>query len=91
MSLHGHVKNGSVVLHEPLPWPDGTPVIVEAVPTPPPGFWQSYSLDELAVQQDVSAPRSPVELLGGWPMDELDDDFDGYLQRWREAKLEQQR
>ena len=88
MSFPGHVEKGMVVLDAPLPLPDGTPVLVEPITTPPADFWQSYSLDDLAERQGVSAPRSPGDLLGGWPSDELDDDFEEAFLHWREREQE---
>jgi hypothetical protein len=88
MSFQGHVKKGKVVLDQPLPWPDGTPVVVEPHPTASGDFWQSYSLDNLAQRQGVSALRSLHELLGGWPTDELDDAFEEAFLRWRERERE---
>lgn len=79
MSFQGHVEKGRVVLAQPLPLPDGTPVRVEPVAATPADFWQSCSLDELAERQGVSAPASPDDLLGGWPTDELDDEFEEAL------------
>lgn len=35
MSFPGHVEKGMVVLDAPLPLPDGTPVLVEPITTPP--------------------------------------------------------
>jgi hypothetical protein len=75
-----------VVLNEPLPLPDGTRVVVEPIPTADTDFWESTSLDELAHRQKVSPPRSPDDLLGGWPADELDDDFENAFRNWRDAE-----
>ena len=88
MSFQGHVVNGMVVLDQPLPLPDGTAVVVEPIPSASGGFWQSYSLDDLAQQQGVAAPSSLNELLGGWPADELNDDFEEAFLRWRKCELE---
>jgi hypothetical protein len=88
MSFQGHVEKGMVVLDAPLPLPDGTPVRVEPITTAPADFWRSYSLDDLAERQGVSAPRSPGDLLGGWPTDELDDDFEIAFLHWRERERE---
>jgi hypothetical protein len=88
MSFKGHVMKGLVVLDQPLPLPDGTPVVVEPMATVSGDFWRSYSLDELAQQQGVSTPRSLNELLGGWPADELNDDFEEAFQHWRECERE---
>jgi hypothetical protein len=87
MSFQGHVEKGMVILNQPLPLPDGTPVLVEPM-TKTSDFWQSYSLDELAERQGVAAPRSPDDLFGGWPTDELNDNFEQALLTWRERELE---
>ena len=89
MSFQGHVEKGMVVVDQPLPLPDGTPVVVEPIPTASVDFWQSYSLDDLAQRQGISAPRSLNELVGGWPTDELNDDFEEAFLRWRECEPEQ--
>jgi hypothetical protein len=91
MSFRGHIENGLVVLDQPLPLPDGTPVRVEAIAPIPADFWQSCSLDELAERQGVSSPRSLEDLLGGWPSDELNDDFEETFLSWRERELEHRR
>jgi hypothetical protein len=74
MSFPGHVENGMVVLDEPLPFPDGTPVRAEPIAFPSASLWQCLSLDNLAKQQAVGTARSMDDLLGGWPADEVDDD-----------------
>jgi len=86
MSFQGHVENGMVVLDQPLPFPDGTPVRVEAIALTSGSFWETLSLDELAKQQGIAILRSVDELLGGWPVDELDDDFEQALEQWRRSE-----
>lgn len=87
MSFQGRVENGIVVTDQPLPLPNGTTVRVE--PIPPPGdFWHSASLDELAAAQGISRVVSFDELIGGWPEDEVADDFDLALAQWRAIKSE---
>ena len=88
MNFQGHIEKGMVVLDQPLPLPDGTPVRVEAISPVATDFWQSYSLDELARRQGASAPESVEELLGGWPEDELHDDFEANFLDWRQRELE---
>jgi hypothetical protein len=88
MSFQGHVEKGMVILDRPLPLPDGTPVRVEPIAASADEFWQSYTLDELARRQGVTAPGSVEDLLGGWPADERDDDFEGAFLRWREGERE---
>ena len=87
MVFEGYVENGMVVLGSPLPLPDGTPVRVEPIPAA--GFWQSLSLNELAQQQGVSAPASFEELVGGWPAEDRDDDFEETVVRWRKTELDE--
>ena len=89
MTFQGHVEKGMIILNEPVPLPDGTPVSVEAKPEAA-HFWQSGSLDELAQRQGVPAPRSADDLVGGWPADEIDDNFEQELLTWRERELENQ-
>ena len=36
MAYRGHIENGAVILDDPVEWPDGTKVVVEAM-GPPPG------------------------------------------------------
>jgi len=87
MTFRGHVEKGMVIFEQPLPLPDGTPVLVEPMAKAA-DFWQSYSLDELAQRQGVAAPQSPDELVGGWPTDELNDNFEEALHDWRKHELE---
>ncbi len=88
MSFQGRIEKGMVVLDQPLPLPDGTQVRVEAM-APVPHFWQSASLDELARRQGVSAAGSLEDLLGGWPADELNYEFEEFYLGWRERELDQ--
>jgi hypothetical protein len=89
MSYQGHVEHGMVVLDQPLPLPDGTPVRVEVIAPAPADFWQTCSLHEMAQRQGVSVPASLEDLFGGWPADELNDDFEAAFRVWRERELEQ--
>jgi hypothetical protein len=89
LSFQGRIEKGLVVLDQPLPLPDGTPVRVEAIAPVDTDFWQSSSLDELAKRQGVPAPGSVEDLLGGWPVDELHDDFEKTFLGWRQRELEQ--
>lgn len=91
MDFQGHVENGMVVLDQPLPLADGTPVRVEPISPVPADFWQSCFLDELASRQGVSVPKDFDEMLGGWPVDELNDGFEDAVVCWREQELEQGR
>jgi hypothetical protein len=87
MVFQGRAENGTVVLQQPLPLPDGTPVLVEPA-IKAADFWQSSSLEELARQQGIAALRSTDELLGGWPADEVNDNFEEAVLAWRERELE---
>jgi hypothetical protein len=89
MNFQGHIEKGMVVLDHPLPLPDGTGVRVETVVPLSTDFWQSPSLDDLAQLQGVSGPRSFEDLLGGWPADELQDEFEATYVGWRQGELEQ--
>ncbi|HVA49506.1 MAG TPA: hypothetical protein VNH11_24280 [Pirellulales bacterium] len=86
MVFEGHVENGGVVFQNPLPLPDGTPVRGESLAVP--GFWQSPSIDDLARQQGVPALSTLEELLGGWPADEADDDFESCVHAWRQQEMD---
>jgi hypothetical protein len=96
-SLKATVNAGRLELNVPADWPDGTEVEIHplgqstsGVSTPVPNdFWQSFSLEELARQQGVSGPRSLEEVLGGWPTDELNDDFEEAFPGWRNGELQQ--
>lgn len=89
MNYQGHVEKGMVVLNQPLPLPDGTPVVVEPIAARHGEFWQASSLDELAARQGVVASASAEELLGGWPTDELDDNFEQTLGEWRSREQQE--
>jgi hypothetical protein len=86
MVFQGHVENGAVVLDRPLPLADGTLVRVEPISGAPADFWQSFSLNELAARQGVSVPGGIDDIVGGWPADEVDDDFAAVSTRWRQCE-----
>jgi hypothetical protein len=87
MSFQGHIEKGMVVVDEPLPLPDGTPVLVEPIARPG-DFWRSCSLDELARRQGACPPSTVEDLFGGWPAEERDDDFEQAFRSWRDRELE---
>jgi hypothetical protein len=91
MDYQGQIENGVVVFREPVPLPNGTKVRVEPLVIPSTSFWESCSLAELAVRQGIALPRSPEEMFGGWPDDELDDGFENTIHAWRERELEHAR
>jgi hypothetical protein len=80
------MENGVVVFHDPVPLPDGTPVLVEAVSPGSAAFWENCSLEELARRQHVSPPLSDEEMLGGWPQDEIADGLEEAVKSWRELE-----
>ena len=87
MTVAGHIHNGMVVPDQPLSLPNGTRVLIETV-TESVDFWQSPSLENLAQQQDISVSSSVEDFLGGWPTEELGDDFELAVAQWRGAELE---
>jgi hypothetical protein len=89
MSFQGHIEKGMVVLNQPLPFPDGTPVRVEPVVLTSVANGESLSLVDLAKQQRIAIPRSVDELMGGWPADEVNDGFQQALEQWRRSESEQ--
>ena len=89
MKYQGHVEKGMVVMDQPLPLPDGTAVRVEPLVPAFSSFWQSRTLEELAREQGVNTPESFDELVGGWPPEELDDDFEQAMRSWRQRELAQ--
>lgn len=88
MVLQGHIEKGVVVLDQPLALPDGTLVRVEPIAPAPTGFWQAPSLAELAARQGVCSPTRVDDLLGGWPSEEVEDDFDKAFLDWRQREQE---
>jgi hypothetical protein len=50
-------------------------------------FWRGASLDDLARQQGICPVEHLEDLLGGWPEDEVNDDFEIALERWRQESL----
>ena len=96
MTYGGHIENGVVVFDQPVALPEGTEVRIE--PLPPVGhretpsheeFWRDRTLDEVAAEQGVKPVADLDETLGGWPKDELDDEFEQAVASWCGAELEQ--
>ncbi len=50
-------------------------------------FWHSKTPEELALAQGVQPIQDFEILLGGWPEDELDDNFEETLRRWRQEEF----
>jgi hypothetical protein len=49
-------------------------------------FWHPRTLEEIAAAQGVKPVENFNALLGGWPEDELDDNFEETLSHWRNEK-----
>ena len=86
MTYRGHVKNGVVLIDDPISLPDGTPVSVHSLADSSSGqpedrdvvgsaFWQVPSAAELAEQQQVPPAQSPEDLAGDWPENESLNEF----------------
>lgn len=88
MVFQGHIERGVVVLDQPAALPDGTRVRVEPLPSAPIDFWETLSLEKLAMCQGVCMPSTVEDLLGGWPSEEANDDFDEALRGWRQHEQE---
>jgi len=58
--------------------------IIGQLPTDP--FWHSKTLEEIALAQGVKPIENFDVLLGGWPEDELDDNFEKTLSQWRNER-----
>ncbi|HEV8605603.1 MAG TPA: hypothetical protein VGQ99_09570 [Tepidisphaeraceae bacterium] len=87
MTLRGHIRNGNVVLDSKVPLPEGAEV--EVVVRKPRGakkkdrFWDGLTVEELAAEQGV-VHKPFEELLGGWPEEDLNDNFDEVVRKWRD-------
>ena len=46
-------------------------------------FWSGPTLEELARMQNVRPVERLEEIVGGWPVEELEDGFEEELARWR--------
>ena len=51
---------------------------------PPGDFWSGYTLEDLARMQNVRPVERLEDLIGGWPVEELQDGFEEELARWRQ-------
>lgn len=74
MTMTGTIRDGRIILAQPLDMPDGTNVEIWLHPLPA-GFWNDSSLAELANQQHVPALTSTRDLSGDWPDTDSIDDF----------------
>lgn len=88
MVFQGRIERGMVVLDQPSALPDGTRVRVEPLPLAPVDFWETLSLEQLAMHQGVRVPSAVDSLLGGWPSEDVNDDFDDALHGWRRGEQE---
>ncbi len=79
MTYQGIVSNGVVVLTGAKPL-EGT--LVEVIPHTATDFWDSPSIEELAVAQDVQPIVDARLILGTWPGDP-DDGFDAAIESLR--------
>jgi hypothetical protein len=52
-------------------------------PAPEDGFWQGWTFDQQAAAQGATRPCSLDDLLGGWPEEEKDDQFEEAVAHWR--------
>ena len=71
-------KVGDGVAEDLLPTPPDTPRF------DPDAFWRSKSVDEFAEEQGLRSAPELEKFLGGWPEDELNDDFENVYVRWRQ-------
>ncbi len=95
MSYQGHIERGMVVFNKPVPLPDGTRVIVEAVATPRTAntfaddFWHEPTVEELMAEQGISAVKSWDQIVGqGSTLWDDDRQFDTFLQNIHERRRE---
>ena len=49
-------------------------------------FWSGPSMEELARMQNVRPVERLEDLMGGWPVEELQDGFEEELARWRRER-----
>ena len=49
--------------------------------------WQGSSFEEIARRQGVRPVERLEDLIGGWPLEEIDDGFEETVIRWRQADL----
>lgn len=54
----------------------------------PRDFYTGHTIEELAKMQGVKPVENFEALLGGWPAEEIDDQFEAAVARWRQKDLE---
>lgn len=52
----------------------------------PGDFWSSPTLEDLAKMQNVRPVERLEDVMGGWPVEELQDGFEEELARWRRER-----
>ena len=50
-------------------------------------FWVAHTLDQLATEQNVPELSDLSCIMGAWPQDKLNDDFEAALRKWRDQDL----
>jgi hypothetical protein len=68
----------SVIGRQPNKWPTNSNWLEP--------FWHPRTPEEIALAQGVKPIEDFNVLLGGWPEDELDDNFEETLSHWRNEK-----
>jgi hypothetical protein len=82
MTINGHIQDGVAVPDTPVQVPDGTPVLIQLVPTEG-VFWQNKSAAQHAEEQGVQPIQDVEELAGDWPPEDSIDDFLAFLREIR--------
>jgi hypothetical protein len=49
-------------------------------------FWSGPTMEELARMQNVRPVERLEDVMGGWPVEELQDGFEEELARWRRER-----
>lgn len=84
MSYMGHIQHGVVVFNQPIPLPEGTAVVVEPtrkaeLTLPAADSWKERSIDDLKIEQGVTAAQRWEDVFGQgaslWDDDRQFDDF----------------
>jgi len=94
MTYQGHIESGVVVFDEPVSLPDGTPVQVEALTSPPAlpapdEFWRKRSIEQLTAQQGILAPQRWEDVVGqGTTLWDDDRQFDEFIRDIRDRRHE---
>jgi hypothetical protein len=62
-------------------------VLAETPRFDPNEFWKSKSIEELAKEQGLEVPAELERFIGGWPQEELNDDFESAYVKWRQEHV----